>query len=333
MKPLSFILLLVAVIATACPYFDDYKFDEGTFPAAPVNLEDGNSIYDDYNSAFPSSFGGSSELWFSTNRRSGGNNYDIINTSLDISFKRTTGILTVRAGAISTEVLSLINTPYDEMGPYLLTKDVYESWGGTGLHVFIRNYLFYATSESGNLNIMLTQNVFNEEYSTPEEVFFLNSDKDDAYPTMSSDDSTIYFCSDRDEGFDIYKAKAGKNFRLDLMNILHDSIITNINKDTILSSDYDDKCPFIEGKLMIFTSNRPKGFGGYDLYYSTFENNRWTIPVNFGDMINTEYDEFRPIIKTYMHDFTNDLMVFSSNRPGGKGGFDLYYVGIEKMTD
>jgi len=24
-------------------------------------------------------------------------------------------------------------------------------------------------------------------------------------------------------------------------------------------------------------------------------------------------------------------MIFSSNRPGGKGGFDLYHVGIKKM--
>jgi hypothetical protein len=28
--------------------------------------------------------------------------------------------------------------------------------------------------------------------------------------------------------------------------------------------------------------------------------------------------------------FINDLMIFSSNRPGGKGGFDLYYAGIPR---
>ena len=28
------------------------------------------------------------------------------------------------------------------------------------------------------------------------------------------------------------------------------------------------------------------------------------------------------------YEFNNDFMIFSSNRPGGLGGFDLYYVGI-----
>jgi hypothetical protein len=27
-------------------------------------------------------------------------------------------------------------------------------------------------------------------------------------------------------------------------------------------------------------------------------------------------------------DFTNTFLMFSSNRPGGKGGFDLYFTGI-----
>jgi hypothetical protein len=28
-------------------------------------------------------------------------------------------------------------------------------------------------------------------------------------------------------------------------------------------------------------------------------------------------------------DFTNKFLMFSSNRPGGKGGFDLYFTGID----
>jgi hypothetical protein len=56
---------------------------------------------------------------------------------------------------------------------------------------------------------------------------------------------------------------------------------------------------------------------------------KWTKPVNFGPSINTSYDEYRPVIKT-VTGFTNDFLIFSSNRPGGKGGFDLYYVGVTK---
>ena len=84
---------------------------------------------------------------------------------------------------------------------------------------------------------------------------------------------------------------------------------------------------------MVFTSNRPGGMGGYDLFYSFYENGTWSTPVNFGDKINTPYDEYRPIVKSYGYEFTNDFMIFSSNRPGGQGGFDLYYVGIDKLAE
>jgi hypothetical protein len=50
-----------------------------------------------------------------------------------------------------------------------------------------------------------------------------------------------------------------------------------------------------------------------------------------GEDINTEYDEYRPVVvSTKEEGFLNDLMVYSSDRPGGKGGFDLYYVGIPR---
>jgi len=37
---------------------------------------------------------------------------------------------------------------------------------------------------------------------------------------------------------------------------------TQVIKDTDLSSAYNDKCPFILDNLMVFTSDRPGGFGG-----------------------------------------------------------------------
>ena len=68
---------------------------------------------------------------------------------------------------------------------------------------------------------------------------------------------------------------------------------------------------------MVFTSNRPGGFGGYDLYYSVFKNGKWSSPVNFGPRINTASDEYRPLIG-YHPDFTNIYMIFSSDRPEEK---------------
>jgi hypothetical protein len=85
----------------------------------------------------------------------------------------------------------------------------------------------------------------------------------------------------------------------------------------------------MNGNILVFSSNRPGGYGGFDLYFCIYQNGVWSNPVNFGEKINTPYDEYRPITH-YEYSYDNNLLVFSSNRPGGLGGFDLYYVGIPK---
>ena len=45
---------------------------------------------------------------------------------------------------------------------------------------------------------------------------------------------------------------------------------------------------------MYFASNRPGTRGGMDLWYSIKISDDWQEPVNLGDSINTEYDEFKP---------------------------------------
>ncbi|MBN2863357.1 MAG: hypothetical protein JXN62_09365, partial [Bacteroidales bacterium] len=58
------------------------------------------------------------------------------------------------------------------------------------------------------------------------------------------------------------------------------------------------------------------------------QDNEWSIPVNFGDKINTGDNEFRPITFQFL-DF--NLMIFSSDRSDGKGGYDLYCVKIDDI--
>ena len=225
---------------------------------------------------------------------------------------------------------SSINSRFDELGPYLVSQGTGDRNDGSNYPIYNKFVFLYASNDTGNFDIKFIQNINNYTYSAPKRVQFLNSSKDDAYPTLNQDNSYIYFCSNRNGNFDIYKTALTRNN--DLLFSLSDSSAHIVSKDSTLSSDYDDKCPFIAGNLMVFASNRPGGYGGYDLYYSTFKNGKWSAPVNFGDKINSQYDEFRPIVKVFDYDFTNDFMIFSSNRPGGKGGFDLYYVGIPKMT-
>lgn len=338
MKPIFLFVTLFIVMLNAC--YRDYKYNIATIPETPVNLEEINSVYNDYNASSPVK-GGSSPLVFSSDRGSNGHNFDIEYSFLNIVFSKLTGKLYVGQDDNITfgeselayknifKAFRVINTAGNELGPYLIPQGSNYRKRGSSFEPHQKFILLYATDESGNLDIKLTHNLTSDEYSEPSDISFLNSEKDDAYPTLNRDTSAIFFCSNRETGFDIYKAEISKTSRL--LPALSKTEQVTITKVSALSSDKDDKCPFVMGYLMVFASDRTGGYGGFDLYYSTFTEDGWSAPVNFGDKINTQYDEYRPIVKQ-LWEFTNDFMIFSSNRPGGSGGYDLYYAGIKKMT-
>jgi len=73
---------------------------------------------------------------------------------------------------------------------------------------------------------------------------------------------------------------------------------------------------------LYFTSNRPGGYGGNDLYVShRLENGRWSPPENMGPSINTAGDESAPFIHA-----DNSSLYFTSNALPGYGGDDLFVV-------
>lgn len=78
---------------------------------------------------------------------------------------------------------------------------------------------------------------------------------------------------------------------------------------------------FNEGRSLLFSSDRPGGFGGMDLYMTHWNENErvWEEPTNLGPAINTEGDEVYPCV----HEGT---FYFSSNGHEGFGGYDLYRV-------
>ncbi len=78
-----------------------------------------------------------------------------------------------------------------------------------------------------------------------------------------------------------------------------------------------------DGKMIFFASDKPEGEGGFDIYYCELVNNKWSLPINAGDKINTSHNEGYP----NMH--SSGRLYFSSNRPpnrkGDYGGQDIYY--------
>ena len=73
---------------------------------------------------------------------------------------------------------------------------------------------------------------------------------------------------------------------------------------------------------LFFSSNRPGGYGGYDLYISIKNaEGGWSMPVNLGSKINTPADEIAPFVTK-----NGRKLFFSSNGHRTMGGFDLFYA-------
>jgi outer membrane protein OmpA-like peptidoglycan-associated protein len=88
-------------------------------------------------------------------------------------------------------------------------------------------------------------------------------------------------------------------------------------------SSYSVGQPFLTeaGDSMYFTSDMPGGFGGKDIYLSTWsKEGYWTKPLNLGHEINTESDEMFPF-----YDEQAKLLYFASDGHFGLGGLDLFY--------
>jgi outer membrane protein OmpA-like peptidoglycan-associated protein/Tol biopolymer transport system component len=76
-----------------------------------------------------------------------------------------------------------------------------------------------------------------------------------------------------------------------------------------------------DGRSIFFTSDRPGGFGGRDIYRSEKnKNGEWGKAINMGTSINTKYDEDAPFIHP-----DGITLFFSSNGQKTMGGFDIFY--------
>jgi len=75
-----------------------------------------------------------------------------------------------------------------------------------------------------------------------------------------------------------------------------------------------------DGEWMLFAADiSGKGYGGFDIYISYYTPQGWSEPQNMGESINTEFWESSPSLSP-----DKRALYFSSNRPGGYGGLDLY---------
>ncbi|MCX6253459.1 MAG: hypothetical protein NTV31_03160 [Bacteroidia bacterium] len=320
---LVFSILSISIFCTNCKKSEDaIKFPKGTFPDSVMNLSNINSAYDDYNLTL-NQLNGNSPVIFSSNRRSSGGQFELEQANISFVFDQTNGSFELLSAMTNDAFLDkLINkakTPGNDFGPYRLfnSSDGYEY------------FLLASENGAGNLDLYYLKNspVFGSslpDVDGPYPINLLNTSYDDAYICFDTNLDSAYFVSNIEGNFDIFLQKKPSDKEIAAWFDLDYTVSTKVDS---VNSSGEDKCPLVFRNVLVFTSNRPGGLGGFDLYYSIFRKGKWSSPVNLGPGVNTSSDEYRPVIG-YHPDFTNLFMMFSSNRPGGKGGFDLYFTGV-----
>lgn len=157
----------------------------------------------------------------------------------------------------------------------------------------------------------------NGKWTEPENLSSpVNTDDHDAAIALSPDGSRLFIYKDDGEG-DIYVSeKKGLNWTTPK------SLGTRIN----LAKFSEQSCSISsDGKTLYFSSNRPGGQGGLDIWKSNLVKGDWSEPINMGPKINTKEDEDSPFIHP-----DGVTLYYSSKGKKTMGGYDIFRTSLEK---
>jgi len=105
--------------------------------------------------------------------------------------------------------------------------------------------------------------------------------------------------------------------------------IARLLNDTIAFYNEGVKTLSDSSRIMFFTAcNRPDGMGNCDIYFVRFKDRKWTVPVNAGSGVNSEYWEGQPSFSA-----ENSVLYFSSNKTGGTGKTDIWKCELTGFSD
>ena len=145
----------------------------------------------------------------------------------------------------------------------------------------------------------------------------INTSFIEARPTVSADGCTMYFMSSRPGGYGTYDIYVATRQSRDG----EWGPAANLGPTVNTTSAEVTGCISTDGLSLYFTSDRPGGYGGNDLWVATRDTTSapWDTPVNLGPTVNTADYELQPSISA-----DGLSLYFGSHRPGGYGSWDLW---------
>ncbi|WP_406683114.1 hypothetical protein N1F78_10500 [Seonamhaeicola sp. MEBiC1930] len=233
-------------------------------------------------------------------------------------------VLTIYQGAISNKgnLTNLVPLLFNE--EQYLVNITSATISSNGKKLYITTRYHYKNKPKGNFNM---ENFHIEVGQYKEGVGWTNfkvlpfciPKYSYAHPALSKDGKTLYFIANIKGGRDT--TRGGSDiFKVDILD--DDSYSEPKNLGSKVNSYSREMFPFLdENSTLYFASNRPGGFGGYDIYKSDLDKDgNYMKAEKLPKPLNSIKDDFSLIT----FDGGNSGYL-SSKRPKGKGDDDIYY--------
>jgi hypothetical protein len=140
--------------------------------------------------------------------------------------------------------------------------------------------------------------------------------------SVTSDGMTLYFTQNYSQG-----RRQGKNVpnKLGIFTANRSgSQWIDVKPFEYNNPEYNFSYPYVsaDGRYLFFSTDMPGGQGNYDIYMCENIDGHWSEPVNLGPEVNSRSAEIHP----FLH--SSGRLYFASDRPGGKGGLDIWYSNL-----
>jgi hypothetical protein len=217
------------------------------------------------------------------------------------------------------EILEATRTSIDAPFGNAVSAGTMVNVGGFSNHPFVSPdglSLLFSKSNGGGI-FQATRASRNEPFGSVTSLGDLLPGQPAHQPSLSADELTLFFMAWDTTGVqnDIYQATRASR-TAPWGNVVKLGAEINV-------PGYNDAMPSIssDGLRLFFNSNRPGGFGKFDLYVATRTSvdAPWQQAVNLGEQVNTAHDDKGPSISS-----NGSLLYFHSDRHGGSSSVDLY---------
>jgi outer membrane protein OmpA-like peptidoglycan-associated protein len=180
-----------------------------------------------------------------------------------------------------------------------------------------KQMFIYRDNNRGSGDIYTTRINPDGRWSSPKSIGDnINTEHHEPSITITSDEKTIYFSSNRPGGFgglDIYKSE----------KMADGEWGPAVNLGSGINTEYDEDAPFISfnGEHLYFSSRGHSSMGDFDIFRCSWENNQWSIPQNLGFPINTADNDIYFVLSA-----DEKTGYYASAKEGGYGEKDIYLI-------